>query len=92
MARQCMEKKCLELAEKRAEEAEKLTAEATRGKELAEKRADELFEMLEVNIDTKYEMKDAPQSTRSLQFAIICIMLLVTTVIFLAININGRMM
>ena len=89
-----MEKNRLVLVEKRAErteEAEKRAEEAEKRVEEAEKRADKLFEVLEVSIDTKYEMDAPPQSTisRFKWFAIICIILLVTTVLMLAINING---
>ena len=71
-------------AARRAEEAEKGAEGAEKRAEGAEKRADKLFEVLEVSIDTKYEMKG--------------IILLVTTVLMLVLklilsttvlNING---
>ena len=82
-------------AEMRAEEAEKRADEAETRAEEAETRANKMFKVLEVNIDTTYEMKDAaPQSTisRSMWFAIISIILLVTTVLMIALNINGLVM
>ena len=69
-----------------------LAADAINGKELAEKRANDVLKMVEVKVDSRHEKGDAQTTpiSRSLFIAIICIILLGNTVILtvLAVKIN----
>ena len=81
-----------ERAKRRLELEEKIAAGNVRVEELAEKRANELLKMTTMSIDSKYEMIEAPtiRVSRSLLFAIICIMILLgMTVVVLVLKIMG---
>ena len=81
-----------ERAKRRLELEEKIAADNVRVEELAEKRANELLKMTTMHIDSKYEMIEAPtiRVSRSLLFAIICIMILLgMTVVVLVLKIMG---
>ena len=74
---------------------EKIALDAMKDKTLAEERAEKLREMVEVKIDSKYETVDAPSPrsimSRPLAFSILCIVVLMTTVIVLAMKLNQMM-